>query len=44
MDAKSIMGIFSVDLSEPVELEVHGGDDEACAKFFGEIAPYIVKQ
>ena len=44
VDAKSIMGIFSLDLSKPVELEGHGGDDKACAKFFGEIAPYIVKQ
>lgn len=26
IDAKSIMGIFSIDLSEPVELRIHSDD------------------
>ena len=28
IDAKSIMGIFGLDLSKPVELTVHGNDEE----------------
>ena len=26
IDAKSIMGIFSLDLSKPIELNIHAGD------------------
>ena len=28
VDAKSIMGLFSLDLSQPVRVEVHGSDSE----------------
>ncbi len=28
IDAKSIMGIFSLDLSKPITLNVHGDDEE----------------
>ena len=28
VDAKSIMGIFSLDLSKPVNVEIHAEDDE----------------
>ena len=28
IDAKSIMGLFSLDLSKPVRVEVHGTDEE----------------
>ena len=28
IDAKSIMGIFSLDLSKPIELNIHAGETE----------------
>ena len=28
IDAKSIMGIFSLDLSKPIELNIHAGEAE----------------
>jgi phosphotransferase system HPr-like phosphotransfer protein len=31
IDAKSIMGIFSLDLSKPIKVEVHSDSDEAQA-------------
>ena len=40
VDAKSIMGIFSLDLSKPIELIAHTEDAE---KLFEAIAPFIVK-
>jgi phosphocarrier protein HPr len=39
VDAKSIMGIFSLDLSKPIKVEVHSDD---CAAFCGEIEKFIV--
>lgn len=38
VDAKSIMGIFSLDLSKPIKVEVH---DENCDAFVAELKPYI---
>ena len=29
IDAKSIMGIFSLDLSKPIKLNIHGDEDNA---------------
>lgn len=40
VDAKSIMGIFSLDLSKPIELNAHTDDGEA---FLKEISKFIVK-
>ena len=40
VDAKSIMGIFSLDLSKAIEMEVH---DDDCAAFLEEVKPFIVK-
>ncbi len=40
IDAKSIMGIFSLDLSKPITLEAHTEDGAA---FFEDIKDYIVK-
>ncbi|MDE5763972.1 MAG: HPr family phosphocarrier protein [Ruminococcus sp.] len=40
VDAKSIMGIFSLDLSRPIELNAHTDDAE---EFMAEIDKYIVK-
>ncbi|MBE7047146.1 MAG: HPr family phosphocarrier protein [Ruminococcaceae bacterium] len=41
VDAKSIMGIFSLDLTKPIKAEIvaDNGDAEALVK---ELAPYIV--
>ncbi len=40
VDAKSIMGIFSLDLSKPIQLNVHTDDAE---EFLKEIDKFIVK-
>ena len=40
VDAKSIMGIFSLDLSKPIELNAHTDDTD---KFLKDISKYIVK-
>lgn len=40
VDAKSIMGIFSLDLSKVIELQAHGDNTEA---FFNEIKQFIVE-
>lgn len=39
VDAKSIMGIFSLDLSKPIKVEVHVDD---CGSFCEEIKPFII--
>ena len=40
VDAKSIMGIFSLDLSKAVTMEIHSDN---CKNFLNEIKPFIVK-
>lgn len=40
IDAKSIMGIFSLDLSKPITLEAHTDDASA---FFDKIKEFIVE-
>ena len=40
IDAKSIMGIFSLDLSKPIELNIHAEDDTAA--ILETLKPYIV--
>lgn len=40
IDAKSIMGLFSLDLAKPVKVEFHGSDADAAA-FQQEIAALI---
>ena len=40
IDAKSIMGIFSLDLSKELTLNIHSDN---CADFLDEIKSYIVK-
>ena len=39
VDAKSIMGIFSLDLSKPIKVEVHSDN---CDQFVEEIKNFIV--
>ena len=38
IDAKSIMGIFSLDLSQPIDLTIHADDDTAILE---ALKPYI---
>lgn len=38
VDAKSIMGIFSLDLSKPIKVEIHS---ESCEDLFSELKPYV---
>ena len=38
VDAKSIMGIFSLDLTKPIQLTAHTDDAD---KFFAQIQKYI---
>ena len=40
IDAKSIMGIFSLDLSKPIELRAHTDDSR---DFMDQIADFLVK-
>lgn len=39
IDAKSIMGIFSLDLSKDLDLKIHSDD---CGEFLDEISKFIV--
>ena len=40
IDAKSIMGIFSLDLSKPIELNIHAADN--ADEVLETLKPYIV--
>lgn len=40
IDAKSIMGIFSLDLSKPINLNIHA--DSEVEAILGILSPYIV--
>lgn len=41
IDAKSILGIFSLDLSKPIELEALTDNEEELAKFLEDIKSFI---
>ena len=41
IDAKSIMGIFSLDLSKPIDLSIYTDDESS--EVFEAIKPYIVE-
>ena len=41
IDAKSIMGIFSLDLSKPIDLNIHG--DAGIDDVLADLKPYIVE-
>lgn len=45
IDAKSIMGIFSLDLSRPIDLNIHaeGLDENATSDILEVLKPYIVE-
>ena len=42
IDAKSIMGIFSLDLSKPIDLTVHGNTDTY--EILEVLKPYIIEE
>lgn len=39
IDAKSIMGIFSLDLSKPIKMQVYC---DSCDEFMAEVKPFVV--
>ena len=39
VDAKSIMGIFSLDLSKPIKMEIYAYN---CPVFLGVLKPFII--
>ena len=41
IDAKSIMGIFSLDLSRPIDLSIHAEDD--IDNILAVLKPYIIE-
>ncbi len=41
IDAKSIMGIFSLDLSRPIDLSIHAEED--MAQIMETLKPYIIE-
>ena len=43
IDAKSIMGIFSLDLSKPIELSIHAEEDNNLSEIMKVLEPYIIK-
>lgn len=42
IDAKSIMGIFSLDISKPIDLNIHASEDEIPA-IVDKLTAYIVE-
>ena len=43
IDAKSIMGIFSLDLSKPLELDIHLNDESELAPIMEALKPYLTE-
>ncbi len=41
VDAKSILGIFSLDLSKPISLEIYGDE---CEELMKEIEPFVAEE
>lgn len=41
VDAKSILGIFSVDLSQPIELRIHA-DEKQADEILRQLSDYLV--
>ena len=42
VDAKSIMGIFSLDLSKPIDLNIQADEGEELDSILKTLAPYII--
>ena len=43
IDAKSIMGIFSLDLSKPIDLNIHTESEASVEEILGVLSPYIIR-
>ena len=43
IDAKSIMGIFSLDLSKPIDLNIHA-DANRMEEILSALTPYIISE
>ena len=43
IDAKSIMGIFSLNLAEPITLNIHADEGEELEKIMASLTPYIIE-
>ena len=41
VDAKSIMGIFSLDLAKPIKMDIYSDN---CAEFLDQVKAFIVEQ
>ena len=41
IDAKSILGIFSLDISKPIELDIHVNDESEAAEIMKALQPYL---
>ena len=44
VDAKSIMGIFSLDLSKPIELDIHCENDCSADAFIEKIKAFVISE
>lgn len=42
IDAKSIMGIFSLDISKPIDLNIHNAEN--LEEILEQLTPYIVEE
>jgi len=42
VDAKSLMGIFSLDLLKPLDFVIHSDDDDAVDLILGDVKNWIV--
>lgn len=44
VNAKSILGLFSLDLAKPLELVVHAGENEDLSELLDALKPYMIKE
>ena len=42
IDAKSIMGIFSLDISRPIDLNIHNAEQDQLDEIMEALKPYLV--
>ena len=42
IDAKSILGIFSLDISKPVKIKIHSDDLSLLDKFYQDIKDFVL--
>lgn len=43
IDAKSIMGIFSLDISKPIELNIHAERESGIDEIMATLKPYLAE-